>query len=111
MYCGYYLYAQDEGIGEYQCEEVLARGQELALLAGEAEEAEGNVHEESAAAELDAREEGKAAEERRVLPKGGYANQDQRFNLKLSFDNRFSVCCGLLTKTSVFECKSCWATL
>ena len=75
------LYAEDDGIGEYKCEEVLARGQELALLAGEAEEAEGDVHEESAAAELDAREEGKAAEERRVLPKGGYANQDQRFNL------------------------------
>ena len=76
-YCtGYYLYAEDDGVGEYQCEEVLARGQDLALLAGEAEEAEGDVHEESAAAELDAREEGKAAEERRVLPKGGYANQD-----------------------------------
>ena len=70
------LYAEDDCIGENKCEEVLARSQELSLLAGEAEEAEGDVREESAAAELDAREEGKAAEECRVLPKGGYANQD-----------------------------------
>ena len=71
-----YLHAEDDGVGEYQREEVLARRQELALLAGEAEDAEGDGHEEDAAAELDAREEGKAAQERRVLPKGGYANQD-----------------------------------
>ena len=87
------LYAEDDGIGENKCEEVLARGQELALLAGEAEEAEGDVHEESAAAELDAREEGKAAEERRVLPKGGYANQDQRFNLHWIIDCQFVANC------------------
>ena len=76
-----YLHAEDDGVGENQCEEVLSSRQELSLLPGEAEDAEGDGDEEDAAAELDAREEGEGAEERRVLPQGGDANQDQRFNL------------------------------
>ena len=76
-----HLHAEDDCVGENQCQEVLSRRQKLSLLSGEAEYAEGDGDEEDAAAELYAREEGKGAEERRVLPQGGDANQDQRFNL------------------------------
>ena len=76
-----HLHAEDDGVGKYQREEILSRRQELSLLPGEAEYAEGDGDEEDAAAELDAREEGEGAEERRVLPQGRDANQDQRFNL------------------------------